>query len=98
MTAIPHRKIGNVSVPAIGFGVMGISTAYGTVGTDEERLKVGVTEQANNIGSLLVILQVLDAAYDAGCTFWDTANVYGDSEDLIGKWYEALECLPFFSS
>ncbi|KAJ7814321.1 NADP-dependent oxidoreductase domain-containing protein [Mycena olivaceomarginata] len=30
--------------------------------------------------------KVLDAAYAAGCTFWDTANVYGDSEDLIGKW------------
>jgi aryl-alcohol dehydrogenase-like predicted oxidoreductase len=32
---------------------------------------------------------VLDAAYAAGCTFWDTANVYGDSEDLIGKWCAA---------
>ncbi|KAJ7314223.1 NADP-dependent oxidoreductase domain-containing protein [Mycena albidolilacea] len=30
-------------------------------------------------------LKVLDAAYAAGSTFWDTANVYGDSEDLIGK-------------
>jgi aryl-alcohol dehydrogenase-like predicted oxidoreductase len=30
--------------------------------------------------------KVLDAAYEQGCTFWDTANVYGDSEDLIGKW------------
>ncbi|ESK84374.1 Aldoketoreductase [Moniliophthora roreri MCA 2997] len=68
MSPIPQRKIGNATVPAIGFGVMGIATAYGKVDTDEERLKV------------------LDAAYEAGCTFWDTANVYGDSEDLIGKW------------
>ncbi|KAF9461951.1 NADP-dependent oxidoreductase domain-containing protein [Collybia nuda] len=65
----PLRKIGNTLVPSIGFGVMGISVAYGKVDTDEERLKV------------------LDAAYEAGCTFWDTANVYGDSEDVIGKWF-----------
>ncbi|KAF7340533.1 Aldo/keto reductase [Mycena sanguinolenta] len=31
--------------------------------------------------------KVLDAAYAAGCTFWDTADVYGDSEELIGKWH-----------
>ncbi|KAG1741422.1 NADP-dependent oxidoreductase domain-containing protein [Suillus paluster] len=31
--------------------------------------------------------KVLDKAYELGCTFWDTANVYGDSEELIGKWY-----------
>jgi aryl-alcohol dehydrogenase-like predicted oxidoreductase len=30
---------------------------------------------------------VLDAAYEQGCTHWDTADVYGDSEELIGKWY-----------
>ena len=30
---------------------------------------------------------MLDAVYESGCTFWDTADVYGDNEDLIGKWY-----------
>ncbi|KAJ7751418.1 NADP-dependent oxidoreductase domain-containing protein [Mycena metata] len=63
MPTIPQRKLGDVSVPAIGFGVMGISIGYGGIDTDEQRFKV------------------LDAAYAAGCT-----NVYGDSEDLIGKW------------
>ncbi|KAG1764068.1 hypothetical protein EV702DRAFT_1216978 [Suillus placidus] len=29
---------------------------------------------------------VLDKAYELGCTFWDTANIYGDSKELIGKW------------
>ncbi|KAH7886934.1 NADP-dependent oxidoreductase domain-containing protein [Phlebopus sp. FC_14] len=33
-------------------------------------------------------VKVLDAAYESGCTFWDTANVYGDSEELIGKWFK----------
>jgi aryl-alcohol dehydrogenase-like predicted oxidoreductase len=32
--------------------------------------------------------KVLDAAYESGCTFWDTADVYNDSEDLIGKWFK----------
>ncbi|KAG0697585.1 Aldo keto reductase [Suillus ampliporus] len=31
-------------------------------------------------------LKVLDKAYELGCTFWDTADVYGDNEELIGKW------------
>jgi aryl-alcohol dehydrogenase-like predicted oxidoreductase len=36
-------------------------------------------------------LAVLDAAYDAGVTFFDTADVYGDgrSESLIGTWLKA---------
>jgi aryl-alcohol dehydrogenase-like predicted oxidoreductase len=28
----------------------------------------------------------LDALFEAGCTNWDTADVYGDSEELIGRW------------
>ncbi|KAJ7255669.1 NADP-dependent oxidoreductase domain-containing protein [Mycena rebaudengoi] len=66
----PTRKMGGVSVSAIGFGAMGIGGAYGAVGDDEERFKV------------------LDAAYSAGCTFWDTADRYADSEELIGKWFQ----------
>ncbi|KAG6805054.1 hypothetical protein H0H92_000936, partial [Tricholoma furcatifolium] len=31
---------------------------------------------------------VLDAAYASGCTHWDTADLYGDSEELIGKWFK----------
>ncbi|KAL4071443.1 NADP-dependent oxidoreductase domain-containing protein [Scleroderma yunnanense] len=32
--------------------------------------------------------KVLDAALQHGCNFWDTANIYGDSEELIGKWFK----------
>ncbi|KAG2061318.1 Aldo keto reductase [Suillus hirtellus] len=32
--------------------------------------------------------KVLDKVYELGCTFWDTANIYGDSEELIGKWFK----------
>ncbi|PPQ74969.1 hypothetical protein CVT26_011682 [Gymnopilus dilepis] len=32
--------------------------------------------------------EVLDAAFDFGCRTWDTADVYGDSEELVGKWFK----------
>lgn len=31
---------------------------------------------------------ILDKAYEMGETFWDSADVYSDSEDLIGKWFK----------
>jgi len=33
-------------------------------------------------------LKFLDALYASGCTFWDTADLYGDSEELLGKWFK----------
>jgi len=30
---------------------------------------------------------VLDAAYEAGELFWDSADMYADSEDLLGNWF-----------
>ncbi|RGP64215.1 putative aldo-keto reductase akr13 [Fusarium sporotrichioides] len=32
---------------------------------------------------------LLDKAYEMGEYFWDTADMYGDSEDLIGRWFKA---------
>ena len=67
---------------------MGISAFYGPVEPDEERFKVipsyKFTSWKRDID--IVIYQVLDAALQYGCNFWDTANMYGDSEELIGKW------------
>ena len=34
------RIFGNKSFNAIGYGAMGLSIAYGSIGPDEERLKV----------------------------------------------------------
>ncbi|TRM56166.1 NADP-dependent oxidoreductase domain-containing protein [Schizophyllum amplum] len=31
--------------------------------------------------------QVLDAALNAGCNFWDTADIYPGSEQTVGKWF-----------
>jgi aryl-alcohol dehydrogenase-like predicted oxidoreductase len=33
-------------------------------------------------------LKFLDRAYELGCTHWDSAALYGDSEVLLGKWFE----------
>ncbi|KAH8818690.1 NADP-dependent oxidoreductase domain-containing protein [Flagelloscypha sp. PMI_526] len=32
-------------------------------------------------------LEFLDSAFQSGATHWDTADVYGDTEDLVGKWF-----------
>ncbi|KAF2740873.1 putative aldo-keto reductase [Polyplosphaeria fusca] len=34
-------------------------------------------------------LALLDQAYAMGERFWDSADIYGDSEDLLGKWFKA---------
>ena len=31
--------------------------------------------------------KVLDRAYELGGTNWDSSDIYGDNEDLIGKWF-----------
>ncbi|EHK45991.1 Hypothetical protein TRIATDRAFT_40119 [Trichoderma atroviride IMI 206040] len=31
---------------------------------------------------------VLDHAWKEGCIHWDTSDAYGDSEELIGKWFK----------
>ncbi|KAH6675174.1 aldo/keto reductase-like protein [Halenospora varia] len=31
--------------------------------------------------------EVLDRAYELGETFWDSSDIYGDNEELIGKWF-----------
>lgn len=32
--------------------------------------------------------KVLDRAYELGATNWDSADIYKDSEDLLGKWFK----------
>lgn len=67
---LPTRKLGKngPQVPALGFGLMGLSIAYGKVESDEARFKI------------------LDRAFELGETFWDSSDLYGDNEELVGKW------------
>ncbi|KAL2132537.1 hypothetical protein VTI74DRAFT_3697 [Chaetomium olivicolor] len=32
--------------------------------------------------------KLLDRAHELGCVHWDSAALYGDSEDLLGKWFQ----------
>ncbi|RWA08951.1 hypothetical protein EKO27_g6145 [Xylaria grammica] len=68
----PLRQLGKNGpmVPALGFGLMGLShNIYGEFPSDEERFAI------------------LDRAYDLGARFWDSADLYGDSEELLRKWF-----------
>ncbi|TAQ86892.1 hypothetical protein B7494_g4803 [Chlorociboria aeruginascens] len=69
---LPTRALGRngPQVPAIGLGLMGLSTFYGKPGSDEERFKF------------------LDRAYELGAVHWDSAQMYGDNEVLLGKWFQ----------
>nr|WGM49231.1 aldehyde reductase [Boreostereum vibrans] len=33
-------------------------------------------------------VKFLTEVYNRGCTFWDTADVYKDSEEVIGRWFK----------
>ncbi|ORY11826.1 putative aldo/keto reductase [Clohesyomyces aquaticus] len=71
--SVPLRKLGKngPSVPALGFGLMGLSGhAYGAMTNQEDSF------------------QLLDRAFELGATFWDTADIYGDNEDMLGQWFK----------
>jgi aryl-alcohol dehydrogenase-like predicted oxidoreductase len=70
--AAPTRQLGKGGprVAALGFGLLPMSVAYGTIPSSEERFKI------------------LDRAVELGATFWDTADIYGDSEKLVGEWFK----------
>jgi aryl-alcohol dehydrogenase-like predicted oxidoreductase len=76
---LERRRLGSegLEVPAIGLGLMSMSMSYGTAEERDERESIATIHRA----------------IDLGCTFLDTAEVYGPftNEELLGK---ALERLP----
>lgn len=76
MGGMRYRRLGGtgITVSAIGFGAWGIG------GHTDGGRSYGHTDDA-------VSLAALDAAFDAGITFYDTAPLYGlgHSETLIGR-------------
>ncbi|HKX23294.1 MAG TPA: aldo/keto reductase [Rhizorhapis sp.] len=67
--SLPQRTLGPFTVPAIGFGCMNLSHAYGGFPDEESAIAL------------------LNRALDLGCTFLDTAALYGDgkNERLLAK-------------
>ncbi|KAL2919374.1 hypothetical protein HK105_201018 [Polyrhizophydium stewartii] len=85
---VPQRHLGRNGplVPALGFGAMGMSHGYGVVDDKSERESVAL----------------LHHLLDVGCTFWDTANMYGAgrnetllSEVLKTRRSEVFLCTKF---
>ncbi|QRV72843.1 aldo/keto reductase family protein [Ceratobasidium sp. AG-Ba] len=69
---LPTRRIGQDNVSALGFGAMTIGNIAYGKG--------GYSQEER--------FKVLDKLLELGCTNWDTADVYGDSEELIGNWFK----------
>ena len=66
------RTLGSaLEVPALGLGCMGMSSAYGTAEERDERESIATIHRA----------------LELGCTFLDTAEVYGPytNEELLGR-------------
>jgi aryl-alcohol dehydrogenase-like predicted oxidoreductase len=75
---LPARTLGThgPTVSALGLGLMGMSHAYGTAGERDERESVATIHRA----------------VELGCTFLDTAEVYGpyENEALLARALAAL--------
>ncbi|KAI0117335.1 Aldo/keto reductase [Daldinia grandis] len=71
MSSIPSRQLGKD-------GPLVPRIGFGTMGLSMSYGKPMSDEQR---------LELLDHAHSIGETFWDTSDFYGDSEDVIGKWF-----------
>lgn len=73
------RKLGSqgLEVSSLGLGLMGMSQSYGTVEERDERESIATIQRA----------------IDLGCTFLDTAEVYGPytNEELLGRAFKQLK-------
>ncbi|TGO32746.1 hypothetical protein BHYA_0291g00020 [Botrytis hyacinthi] len=72
MPRLPTRKLGK-------YGPEVVAQGFGTMGLSAF---YGSTESDEER------FKVLDRAYELGQTNWDTADMYADSEDLLGKWFK----------
>ncbi|KAL2875911.1 hypothetical protein SGCOL_008907 [Colletotrichum sp. CLE4] len=70
-TSLPARRLGKTGPEITALGV-------GLMGLSVAYGKPGSEEER---------LAFLDRAWELGATNWDTADAYGDNEDLIGKWF-----------
>lgn len=63
------RKLRDIEVSSVGYGVMGFSHGYGTLPPKAEAIRL------------------IRMSYDLGCTFFDTAEGYGDGDNevLLGE-------------
>lgn len=70
--SIPYRRLGHEGPQVPAVG-LGLMSIGGIYGS---------------AGSLDEKLAFLDHAYAVGQCFWDTADLYRDSEDIVGEWFK----------
>ncbi|KAI9599612.1 oxidoreductase [Syncephalis fuscata] len=84
---IPKRQLGKNGplLPAIGLGCMGMSP--GSYGNNKVYSNISLADLPVDVNdeTTASALATLTRAFEAGCTFWDTANAYGfgHNEKLI---------------
>lgn len=73
--SLPTRKLGKSGpeVTALGIGLMGLSGVSGASG------KPKPDEERYTL---------LDHVFASGVRNWDSADIYADSEDLLGRWFQ----------
>ncbi|KAL2818556.1 putative aldo-keto reductase [Aspergillus granulosus] len=67
------------------------TSPLGRNGPEVTRLGFGLMGLGSYYGQPLAHekgVALLDHAYALGARFWDTADIYGDNEDLLGKWFK----------
>ena len=91
---LPTRALGKngPQVAAMGFGLMVQSPQPNTLGAWEAAC---ADPNLQGLSAFFGAKRpdeerfgVLDRALELGETFWDTSDLYGDSEDLIGNWFK----------
>ena len=68
------------------------ATALGKNGPSVPAMGIGLMSMGHaygHAGTDEERLAFLDDLYAIGETFWDDADVYGDSEEVVGKWFTA---------
>ena len=91
--SLPTRALGRngPQVAAMGFGLMVQSPQPNTLGAWEAACADPSLQGLSAFyGSKMPDeerFKVLDRALELGETFWDTSDLYGDNEDLIGNWF-----------
>ncbi|KAL9611870.1 MAG: hypothetical protein Q9167_003524 [Letrouitia subvulpina] len=77
-------------VPALGLGLMGLSCKI-----LHTLSMLGLEQKLTNYQAFYGVptpdeerFHFLDRAYELGCVHWDSAALYGDSEELLGRWFQ----------
>jgi aryl-alcohol dehydrogenase-like predicted oxidoreductase len=81
--SIPDAIMTSSPLPLKPFGLSGPSVSIIGFGA------IGLSAFYGQVPSDPERLALLTRAWELGCRHWDTADMYADNEDLIGKWFAA---------